>query len=89
MAKCPACGHDVISVLYGTERLLLDPTPKAYVVVDEHKVYAEDGDRVFLSTALVDHRVLCTGQRRQQAEDRTQGKTHYDRQKAAKKGASA
>lgn len=86
MSKCPSCGHDVIAVTYGTERLLLDPTPKAYVVVDEHHVYPEDNDRVFLSTALVDHRVLCTGQRRQQAEDRAQGKTQYDRQKASKTG---
>jgi hypothetical protein len=86
--KCPHCSHDVVSAtLADGQTILLEPGPATYVAVDEHHIYPEDGDRVFRSSALVEHSVLCPGERRAQAASRVDGKKTYDRTHPAKQGA--
>lgn len=66
MATCKYCGHDVIQVQYGQATLVLDPCHYAYAPVAEHHIWAEDGDRVLMTTGLVEHRVVCVKQRQEQ-----------------------
>jgi hypothetical protein len=63
MATCQHCKHDVITVTYGPTTLLLDPHLTAYAAVEEHHQWPEDGDRVFLTTGLVEHSAVCPQQR--------------------------
>ena len=81
MSTCPQCHHDVITATYGPKTVVLDPHFKAYACIDEHHIYPEEGDKVFLSTALVEHSAVCSGERKAQAEYRKEGKAQYERSK--------
>jgi hypothetical protein len=87
MSSCPACHHEVIQALLGDQTtVLLEPSPRTFVAVDEHSIFPTDGARVFQSAALVEHAVLCPAQRRIQAEERTVGKQQYEQRQRTKKG---
>lgn len=66
MASCKLCGHDVIEVTHGATALILDPHYYAYASVEEDHLWPVDGDRVFLTTGLVEHRAVCAKQRTEQ-----------------------
>ncbi len=81
MAICKACGRDVIAaIVHGTETVLLDPHYNTWVSVEEHHFFPADGDRVFQSSALVEHAAVCQGQRQAQQRDREAGKKTYQQQ---------
>ncbi len=88
MATCSKCRKPgLVEAVRGDQStVLLDPHANCYVAVDEHQVYPDDGSRVFLTTALVEHKAVCPSERREQAQAREQGKAQYDRQKQAKAG---
>lgn len=75
MAKCEQCGRSVIAGLYGTQEILLDPEARCFAAVAEHHIYAEDGDKLFLSLALVEHRAVCPGTRRSGSRPGSQRQT--------------
>lgn len=87
MARCDACGRDVITATYGGKLVLLDPHYRCYVAVEEDHIYPEDGDHVFLSTGVVEHAATCPQARADQARQREQGKRQYEQRQAAKRGA--
>jgi len=90
MSTCPACkSQDVITGRLGTETVLLSPHFRTYIALEEHHIFPEDGDRVCLSTALVEHAAVCTARRQQQARDRAQGKAQYQATHARKEAKHA
>ena len=76
MATCKACGKTVIAGKFGNgkevpiQTILLDPEARCFAAVAEGRVYAEDGDKLFLSLALVEHKTVCRG--RQQGHKRAE-----------------
>jgi hypothetical protein len=82
MSTCPACKHTVITgVVHGAETVLLDPHYRTWVGVELTHFFPEDGDRVFQSSALVEHAAVCPAQRQAQAQAREQGKETYAQRK--------
>ena len=64
MAECPDCKRPVISVTVGdgltAETLLMEPTLQVYVSMsDRGGAFPQDGDRVFHSTGVVQHALVC------------------------------
>jgi hypothetical protein len=87
MSLCPTCHHEVVDAVLGDgTNVLLEHGPRTYIALDTFAIFAQDGDRVFASAALVEHAVLCPAQRRAQAEARTAGKQRYDADTRHKKG---
>lgn len=82
MTTCPKCRRDVIQVTTGKTTLLLDPVPQCYGAVEEHHIYPEEGDRVFLSTALVVHFSVCPVEIREKDHRRTLAKEKQAKQPA-------
>jgi hypothetical protein len=62
MATCPDCRRAVVRVTHGATTLVLDPQYQAYAAVEEHRLFPEDGDRVFLTLGLVEHHAVCPAQ---------------------------
>ena len=69
MAACNACGKTVIAGKFGNPKdknnpgrtILLDPEARCYAAVALDHDYAEDGDKLFMSLALVEHSAVCKG----------------------------
>jgi len=69
MATCSVCQQPIIRVIHDGKPLVLDPRYRVYAAVDDaHAVVPQDGDRVFCSTALVEHGAVCEGTKRQAAK---------------------
>lgn len=87
MAQCPKCHkHGLVEAQTGRGAILLDPHAKCYAAVEMATIFPEDGSRVFLATALVEHAAVCSAERREQADQRQAGKEQYERRQAVKAG---
>jgi hypothetical protein len=64
--KCEHCHHEVIRVTYGATSIDLDALPTTWVTIEEHETYPKEGDKVYRSTALVEHAAVCRGVSRRQ-----------------------
>ena len=64
--NCPKCHAPVIRGLLGADQveLLLDPHALTFASIEPLDIYPQDGDRIFATSAYVEHRVLCPVEQR-------------------------
>jgi hypothetical protein len=70
MTQCAQCRHDIVTVQCGGTTVILDAHAKTYRGTVEAHLYPEEGDVVFLSSALVEHSAVCAAVREGEARSR-------------------
>lgn len=63
MHHCKVCGEEVIIGRYGPNEIILDPRYPTFAAAAFDKGHPQNGDRLFVSLARVEHRATCKGKR--------------------------
>ena len=89
MADCKRCDAKglIQGVLGDGKAVLLDPHAKCYTAVDDRMDWPEEGARLFLVTAMVEHTALCPAARRDRQQEREAGKRQREARDKMKRGA--
>lgn len=60
---CKMCGEEVVIGHYGPNEIVLGPRYPTFAAAAWDKEYPDNGDRLFVSLARVEHRATCKGKR--------------------------
>jgi hypothetical protein len=69
MSTCPLCQRDVVTAhLSADQTIVLEIGPATYAAVELGATFPAEGDRVFLTHALVEHAAVCGGRKEPHGE---------------------